>query len=173
MHDQQIRHNSGVAVEQRKLEMGEPIPLFRAYLNTDKGLAGGVVRYSIGLQVHTLRMRNGRQRFPKHVEQVPSWQDVLVCDLDSDLRLRAMWVSSNPDWQDVDGGAEVTAEQWPVHVVALPDAGRTVLGEKAELRFLPFDWNYWWDAPLAAPIEREALTRLPDGLLARLWAGDA
>jgi hypothetical protein len=71
------------------------------------------------LQVHTLRMRNGRQRFPKHVEQVPSWQDVLVCDLDSDLRLRAMWVSSNPDWQDVgrggrgDRGAVARARRGP------------------------------------------------------------
>lgn len=170
MHDQQIQHNSGVAVEQRKLEMGEPIPLFRAFLSTGK-TSTETVRYAIRLQVHEVRMRRGRQVFGAHVEQIPRWQDILVCDLTADKRLHAMWVSDHPDWQGPAPGEEVVREPGSAFAVALPASGKAVLGRDAALRFLPFDWNYWWDTPGETPLEREALTRLDPVLRQRLWAG--
>lgn len=161
MHDQQLQHHTAVPIEKRKLQHGEPTPLFRAYLDSSK--AESSVRYAIRLRVHPLQLRAGRQRLGSHLEQVPVWEDSLVCDLAADRTLKAMWVSEHPDWQTREGEPLKREEHDGLVMVPvpLPKAGKAVLGEEAEVRLLACAWNYWWDDPKATPRERKQFTRLP------------
>jgi hypothetical protein len=182
MHDQQLQHQTAVPVERRKLESGEPVPLFRAFIDSRQapqvsgersGDGQRTVRYAVHLSVHEVDLRRGRQVLPRHVEQVARWSDVLVCDLEANDVLRTMWVSQRPDWQDADAaGTPVTGKidgRARMFVVPLPKQARHVLGEQAVLRILAFPWNYWHDGDhLAAPIERTMLTRLEPEALGRL-----
>lgn len=169
VHDQQLQHHSAVPIEKRKLESGEPIPLFRAFL--DSGKASGSVRYAVRLRLHPVQLRGGRQRFGAHLEQVPAWEDSLVFDwAASEGALRAMWVSENPDWQDHEGAIVEPSEEHGLSVMAvpLPQPGRAVLGDEAAVRLLACEWNYWWDDVKAPPRERDLFTRLPVEDVARI-----
>ena len=150
MHDRSEAHYCAVPLNEdqyREQMTTGGLPLYTTFMIS--ALQGDILRYMIRIGVYSKTFDHGFLSLADHVERLPLWSDYLIAELrpsrpGSPYRYEGFftWASSSVDSKDMIAMKTEESTGGTVDgLVPLPDRGKRVLGDKAQIRLETSNWS--------------------------------